>query len=132
AGGRFDDAIRLGRSEHDLNFRRMPHDPRDGDAGRGGAGLGCNRFEGVVEGGMCLTVPQEDTVEEAFLEWRPCLEHDPLYPAVVEKSDVAVDRLVEPPHVGGDALCEKIGMGQAELDLIEQDRLTHCGLEKFD
>ena len=118
-GGTVANPLRLRCAKDDLNIGRMARDPGGCNAGRRYPIRGRQRFEHIVQFSMALTVAKECTVEEAPLVWRPGLQHHALQSRVVQQADVPRYRLVETVHVHSDTLGEKVGVGDAELDLIE-------------
>ena len=69
-----------------------------------------------------LVVIQEDALKEAVLEWRPGLNGDVLQAAVIQNAAIPVDGGVN-FHVDVDARVDHAGVGDAELELVEDDFL---------
>ncbi len=89
-------------------------------------------LERVVQLGVLLAVAQEDPVEEALLERRPGLQRHVVQPRVVQDVVVAVDRLVEATHVRHEALRDDVRVRDAQLHLVERERLLHGLLQQLD
>ncbi len=124
------DPLGVGGADDGLHAGGVAQDPGDGDGGVGHAVGCCDLIDLLVEFGE-LGVVEEHALEEAILERRPGLDRDVVQAAVIQDGAVADDGLVD-FHIYIDAGVDHAGVGDAELELVEDELLLDELLEKLD